>query len=99
MHAEVDEHAELKLIDIDDTRTANIELGGTKQEFGPVNLIYTGIHHARVKMPEGDYAPDLSAVDISLTARGVTVGRSDLGQVGNNIARGSRQRLRHACRR
>ena len=87
MHAEVDEHAKLKLIDIDDTRTANIELGGTRQEFGPVNLIYTGIHHARVEMPSGDYAPDLSAVDISLTARGVTVGRSDLGQVGNNIAR------------
>ncbi len=87
MHAEVDEHAKLKLIDIDDTRTANIELGGTRQEFGPVNLIYTGIHHARVNMPKGDYAPGLSAVDISLTARGVTVGRSDLGQVGNSIAR------------
>ena len=86
MHAEVDEHAKLKLIDIDDTRTANIDLGGTRQEFGPVNLIYTGIHHARVDMPSGNYAPDLSAVDISLTARGVTVGRSDLGQVGNNIA-------------
>ena len=87
MHAEVDEHAKLKLIDIDDTRTANIELGGTRQGFGPVNLIYTGIHHARVDMPKGNYAPDLSAVDISLTARGVTVGRSDLGQVGNNIAK------------
>jgi hypothetical protein len=87
MHAEVDEHSELRLIDIDDTRTANIELGGTRQEFGPVNLIYTGIHHARVDMPKGNYTPGLSAVDISLTARGVTVGRSDLGQVGNNIAR------------
>lgn len=87
MHAEVDEHAKLKLIDIDDTRTANIELGGTRQEFGPVNLIYTGIHHARVDMPKGSYVPDLSAVDISLTVRGVTVGRSDLGQVGNNIAK------------
>jgi hypothetical protein len=86
MHAEVGVDAKLDFIDIDDTQTANIHLGGAKQQFGPVNLIYTGIHHARVQMPGGGYQPDLSAVDISLTAQGVTVGRSALGQVGNNIA-------------
>ncbi len=86
MHAEVGIDAKLDFIDIDDTQTANIELGGAKQQFGPVNLIYTGIHHARVDMPGGSYVPDLSAVDISLTARGLTVGRSALGQVGNDIA-------------
>jgi hypothetical protein len=87
MHAEVGDDARLRLIDIDDTQTANIEVGGSKQQFGPVNLIYTGIHHARVNMPSRMYAPDLSAVDISLTARGVTVGKSDLGQAGNDIAK------------
>jgi hypothetical protein len=87
MHAEVGEDAKLDLIDIDDTQTANIELGGARPEFGPVNLIYTGIHRARVDMPSRSYTPDLSAVDISLTALGVTVGRSELGQVGNNIAK------------
>jgi hypothetical protein len=87
MHAEVGEDARLDLIDIDDTQTANIELGGTGQQFGPVNLIYTGIHQTRVDMPGAAYVPGRSAVDISLTTRGVTVGRSALGQVGNNIAR------------
>ncbi len=86
MHAEVGVDAKLDFIDIDDTQTANIHLGGAKQQFGPVNLIYTGIHHARVDMPGGGYQPDQSAVDISLTAQGVTVGRSALGQVGNDIA-------------
>ena len=86
MHAEVGEDAKLQLIDIDDTQTANIELGGAHQDFGPVQLVYTGIHHARVAMPGESYVPDQSAVDIALTARGVTVGRSDLGAVGNNIA-------------
>ena len=86
MHAEVDADAKLDLIDIDHTQTANIELGGSKQQFGPINLIYTGLHHARVDMPSGTYAPDLSAVDISLTARGVTSGRSSLGQAANTIA-------------
>ena len=86
MHAQVGVDAKLDFIDIDDTQTANIHLGGAKQQFGPVNLIYTGIHHARVDMPGGGYQPDLSAVDISLTAQGVTVGRSALGQVGNDIA-------------
>ena len=87
MHAEVDADAKLDLIDIDHTQTANIELGGSRQQFGPVNLIYTGLHHARVDMPSGKYVPDLSAVDISLTTRGVTSGRSSLGEVGNNIAK------------
>ena len=86
MRAEVGEDAKLEHIDVDDTQTANIDLGGAKQEFGPVNLLYTGIHHARVKMPRGDYVPDQSAVDIALTLRGVTVGKSDLGAAGNNIA-------------
>ena len=87
MHAEVDADAKLDLIDIDHTQTANIELGGSRQQFGPVNLIYTGLHHARVDMPSGKYVLDLSAVDISLTTRGVTSGRSSLGQAGNNIAK------------
>ena len=86
MHAEVGEDAKLDLIDIDDTQTANIDLGGANQEFGPVNLIYTGIHHARVDMPGGNYVPGQGAVDISLTARGVTVGGSALGKAGNDIA-------------
>ena len=86
MHAEVGVDAKLDFIDIDDTQTANIAVRGEKQQFGPVNLIYTGIHDARVDMPSGSYVPGQGAVDISLSARGLTVGRSALGQVGNDIA-------------
>lgn len=86
MHAEVGNAAKLDLIDIDDTQTANIELGGSQQQFGPVNLLYTGIHHARVDMPSGAYVPDQSAVDIAVTVRGVTFGKSDLGPAAGTIA-------------
>ena len=86
MQARVGDDAKLDHVDIEDTQTANIDLGGTGQAFGPINLLYTGLHHARVEMPGGTYVPDQSAVDISLTTRGVTVGKSDLGQAANSIA-------------
>jgi hypothetical protein len=87
MHAQVDDNARLDFIDIQDTQKANITFGGTKQEpFGPVNLIYTALHHTRVDMPAAAYVVDQSAVDISLTAQGVTVGRDALGAAGTKIA-------------
>ena len=86
MRAQVAPNADLDWIDIDDTQTANIEIGGTDQHFGPVQLLYTGIHHARVDMPGGNIAPDLSAVDITLTTGGVTAGRSELGAAATSIA-------------
>ena len=86
MHAEVNENAKLDFIDIDDSQTANIDLGGSRQSFGPVSLHYTGLHRTRVKMPGRSYDAGRGAVDIAFTERGVTFGKSQLGQDAAAIA-------------
>jgi hypothetical protein len=86
MHAQVDEDAKLDFIDVDHSQTANIHLGGTRQSFGPVSLHYTGLHQTRVDMPAGTYDASRSAVDIAFTERGITVGKSQLGDVATDLA-------------
>ncbi|MEA2427384.1 MAG: hypothetical protein QOF37_1012, partial [Thermoleophilaceae bacterium] len=85
MHAEVDEDARLTFIEIDDTQTANIDLGGTRQQFGPMNLVYTGLRHTRVNMPGGTYEPGHSVVDIAFTVGGGTFGRSDASAAASSV--------------
>ena len=87
MHAEVDEDAKLDFIDIDDTATAHFDLGGSKQQFGPMSLIYTALRRTRVDLPAGTYSPGHSVVDIAFTTGGVTVGKSDIPAVANSTAK------------
>ena len=87
MHAEVGEDAKLDFIDIDDSQTANIDLGDRRQSFGPVSLNYTGLHRTRVQLPGRTYDRSHSAVDIAFTEHGMTFGRSQLGQGAAAIAR------------
>jgi hypothetical protein len=86
MHAQVGEDAKLDFIDIDDSQRANLEVGDAKQNFGPVNVLWTALHRTRVKMPSRSYDPGHSAVDIAVSAGGVTVGKNALGQTATDIA-------------
>jgi hypothetical protein len=93
MHAEVGEDAKLAFIDIDDSQTANIDLGDRRQSFGPVSLNYTGLHRTRVRLPGRTYDSSHSAVDIAFTERGMTFGKSQLGRDTATIARSLDQKF------
>ena len=88
MHAEVGEDAKLDFIDIDDSQTANIDLGGSGRSFGPVSLTTPGCiaPESRCRGVPTDRTRH-GAVDIAFTERGITFGRSQLGQGGAAIAR------------